>query len=604
MSNKARRMLVLLLIILKEAGATQRWDSTCSSSCSSDCWCFNRGLSSVPQDLPTYITQLHLYSNAITTLNQSDFSRYRSLTWLHLGDNQISMIHNKTFHDLTSLTYLNLHDNHLTTLPADIFVGLGNLRYLSLHTNQLTSLSADIFVGLGNLQELWLYSNQLTSLSADIFVGLGNLQRLYLENNQLTSLPADIFGGLGNLNGLRLQSNNIHSIEAGTFNDTTKLTYLFLQNNNISTITADTFGNLLQIKTLFLSGNNINTFPVEALSNLNISVLSELTLDNNQLETLPVMAYDILAYIPIVNIANNPWQCDCRMAPFKQRMSGSYRFEDQIRCARPANLTGQLLRDVNPEDLICEETTPVYSTSSTKHIPDSTDPPFASNVTLTESTTGPADGGIVLSVPLVATLGAIFGLLLICTIAFAVWRMYKRRQRDPPHQGFSNTNPTGTSSGHDQIRLQAVGTSAEVNSQSETSHSDTDHSEHVYDAPIYEGPDVSAGPQGVVYDYENEDEIESTKEGPQSHKHENSQVTAAAKYAAAGPQDAVYGNDDETARLITLASQIDEELVDNQSQIAAAPGADNPHHYEPLRNPSSQQQHTYTSLMPHGSQHN
>ncbi|XP_019634431.1 PREDICTED: SLIT and NTRK-like protein 4 isoform X2 [Branchiostoma belcheri] len=508
MSNKARRMLVLLLIILKEAGATQRWDSTCSSSCSSDCWCFNRGLSSVPQDLPTYITQLHLYSNAITTLNQSDFSRYRSLTWLHLGDNQISMIHNKTFHDLTSLTYLNLHDNHLTTLPADIFVGLGNLRYLSL------------------------------------------------------------------------------------------------QNNNISTITADTFGNLLQIKTLFLSGNNINTFPVEALSNLNISVLSELTLDNNQLETLPVMAYDILAYIPIVNIANNPWQCDCRMAPFKQRMSGSYRFEDQIRCARPANLTGQLLRDVNPEDLICEETTPVYSTSSTKHIPDSTDPPFASNVTLTESTTGPADGGIVLSVPLVATLGAIFGLLLICTIAFAVWRMYKRRQRDPPHQGFSNTNPTGTSSGHDQIRLQAVGTSAEVNSQSETSHSDTDHSEHVYDAPIYEGPDVSAGPQGVVYDYENEDEIESTKEGPQSHKHENSQVTAAAKYAAAGPQDAVYGNDDETARLITLASQIDEELVDNQSQIAAAPGADNPHHYEPLRNPSSQQQHTYTSLMPHGSQHN
>ncbi|KAI8509569.1 hypothetical protein Bbelb_119970 [Branchiostoma belcheri] len=556
MSNKARRMLVLLLIILKEAGPT----AACSSSCSSDCDCSNRGLTSVPQDVPTDITELFLQRNAITTLSQSDFSRYRSLTRLYLSDNQISTIQNKTFHNLTSLTALFLNDNHLTTLPADIFERLGNLEWLDL------------------------------------------------------------------------ERNNIHSIEAGTFNDTTKLTYLDLENNNISTIIADTFGNLLQLETLRLSGNNINTFPVEALSNLNM--LSKLKLDNNQLEILPVMAYDILASISTVNIGNNPWQCDCRMAPFKQRMSGSYRFENQIRCAGPANLQRQYLRDVtlNPDDPICEKTTPVYFTPSTKHIPDSTDPPFASTVTLTltESTTGPADGGIVLSVPLVATLGAIFGLLLICTIGFAVWRMYKRRQRDPPQQGFSNTNPTGTSSGHEQIMLQAVGTSAEVNSQSETSHSDTEDSEHVYDVPIYEDPDVSAGPQGVVYDYENagqqhmvyenEDKIESTKEGPQSHKYENSQVTAAAKDAAAGPQDVEYGyenaaagpqdvdyeyeNDDETARLITLASQIDEELVDNQSQTAAAPGADSPHHYEPLRNPSSQQQHTYTPLMPHGTQGN
>ncbi|KAI8509604.1 hypothetical protein Bbelb_120320 [Branchiostoma belcheri] len=229
MSNKARRMLVLLLIILKEAGPT----AACSSSCSSLCYCDNRGLTSVPQDLPTDITYLDLEGNAIKTLNQSDFS-----------------------------------------------------------------------------------------------------------------------------------SNNIHSIEAGTFNDTTKLRRLELQYNNISTITADIFGNLLQLQTLKLSGNNINTFPVEALLNLNM--LSELTLDNNQLETLPFMAYDILASISTVNINDNPWQCDCRMAPFKQKMSGSYPFENQIRCDGPANLTGQYLRDVtlNPEDLICEETTPVCSCPS------------------------------------------------------------------------------------------------------------------------------------------------------------------------------------------------------------------------------------------------
>ncbi|KAI8509607.1 hypothetical protein Bbelb_120350 [Branchiostoma belcheri] len=526
MSNKARRMLVLLLIILKEAGPT----AACSSSCSSYCNCRNRGLTSVPQDLPTDITYLDLDHNTITTLNQSDFTRYRSLTRLAFQRNRISMIHNKTFHNLTSLTRLSLNVNHLTTLPADIFEGLENLQELWLSTNKLTSLPAGIFEGLGNLQALDLFNNQLTSLSADIFEGLGNLQYLDLAINQLTSLPAgifegrgnlqtlwlytnqlsslsaDIFEGLGNLERLGLDRNNIHSIEAGTFNHTTKLHRLDLQyNSNISTITADTFGNLLQLQTLRLSHNKVNTFPVETLSNLNM--LSELTLDNNQLETLPVMAYDILASISTVNIDNNPWQCDCRMAPFRQRMSGSYPFENQTRCAGPANLTGQLLQDVNPEDLrdvtlnpedlICEETTPVYSTSSTKHMVDSTDPPFPSTVTLTltESNTGPTDGGIVLSVPLIATLGAIFVLLLICIISFAVGCMYKRQKDPTPQQGFSNTNPTGTSSGHNQIMLQAVGTSAGIISQSETSHPDR-ASLHIYDDP--DTSENQTGPQAAA----------------------------------------------------------------------------------------------------------
>ncbi|CAH1238075.1 Hypp5514 [Branchiostoma lanceolatum] len=59
MSNKVKRVLVLLLIILKETGPT----TACSSSCPSDCDCRSRGLSSVPQDLPTNITRLDLENN-------------------------------------------------------------------------------------------------------------------------------------------------------------------------------------------------------------------------------------------------------------------------------------------------------------------------------------------------------------------------------------------------------------------------------------------------------------------------------------------------------------------------------------------------------------
>ncbi|CAH1249971.1 Hypp8733 [Branchiostoma lanceolatum] len=98
----------------------------------------------------------------------------------------------------------------------------------------------------------------------------------------------------------------------------------------------------------------------------------------------------------------------------------------------------------------------------------------------------------------------------------------------------------------------------------------------------YEVPSLSLCPENGADPKE--------REGPQSHKYENSQmIAAAAKDAAAGPRVNVYENNDES--------------VDNHLQTAAAPGTDSPNHYEPLRTPSSQQQHTYTSLPPHDSHH-
>ncbi|CAH1233945.1 Hypp859 [Branchiostoma lanceolatum] len=72
-----KRMLVLLLIVLKEAGPTAAAPAqTCSSSCSSTvCRCSGSDLASIPQDLPTTITTLDLWDTGITTLSQADFTR-------------------------------------------------------------------------------------------------------------------------------------------------------------------------------------------------------------------------------------------------------------------------------------------------------------------------------------------------------------------------------------------------------------------------------------------------------------------------------------------------------------------------------------------------
>ncbi|XP_078574949.1 uncharacterized protein LOC144861104 [Branchiostoma floridae x Branchiostoma japonicum] len=571
MPSKARRMLVLLLIILKEAGPT----AACSSSCSSDCDCSSRGLTGVPQDLPTTITILNLENNTIANLSQSDFSRYRSLTRLDLGSNQISMIHNKTFHNLTSLTRLDLDDNQLSILTLDTFVGLDDLEYLDLGQNQVTtsSLPAGIFVGLSNLQTLYLWQNQLTSLPADIFVGLGNLQNLYLYRNQLTTLPADIFAGLGNLRRLLLHYNQLTNLTADIFAGLGNLQYLYLSQNKLSTLPAAIFVGLDNLRVLRLNNNQFEILPPIAYGTLasiptvptdifpGLVNLQLLWLSQNKLKVLSPVAYDILGSIDVrsdyithtVRLESNPWQCDCRMLPFRRRMNGSYSFEDQIRCAGPANLAGQYLRDVRPEDLICEETTPVYSISSTKRVVDSTlsltavsssppyhqsaksaskaptlsptssnaptadpggsigstshlsdhsakstsklptphtapppDPnrvlstvstesPFGFQSTMTEGNPGPTGDGIVLPVPILATLCVCLGIFIICTIAFGVWCMYRRR---------TNATGTGMSSGNNthNMRLHTV-TIADRIGQSKTSHLDRKDSQHTYNLP-------------------------------------------------------------------------------------------------------------------------
>ncbi|XP_078683666.1 uncharacterized protein LOC144917455 [Branchiostoma floridae x Branchiostoma belcheri] len=218
--------LLSLLIFLKVLGSTE---ASCRLS-GSTASCSN--LASIPQNLPTGITLLDLAGNHITTISQSDFSRYGNLTRLILGD------------------------NHIATISTRAFYNLSDLRVLHLDGNRLSNCSADMFTGLGNLQELWL------------------------ENNEISD------------------------IQAGTFHSTLELRTLDLQHNRLTILKADIFAKLSSIHT--------------------------------------------------VNISNNPWQCDCRMVPFRQKMNGSHSFENQIICEGPRNFHGQKLKDISPEDLICE----------------------------------------------------------------------------------------------------------------------------------------------------------------------------------------------------------------------------------------------------------
>ncbi|XP_035676787.1 leucine-rich repeat-containing protein 4-like [Branchiostoma floridae] len=190
-----------------------------------------------------------------------------------------------------------------------------------------------MFTGLGNLETLSLYINEMSEIQADSFNFTPQLIGLSLSRNKLTNLRSDMFTGLGNLEELWLHTNEINDIQAGTFSLTPQLTKLYLHKNKLISLSAGMFTGLPS--------------------------LSELQLQDNQMVTLPSEAYNKLLSIRSININNNPWQCDCRMLPFRQKMTGYRSFEYQITCEGPSNFHGQKLKDISPEDLMsdCEEPT-------------------------------------------------------------------------------------------------------------------------------------------------------------------------------------------------------------------------------------------------------
>ncbi|XP_066265086.1 SLIT and NTRK-like protein 2 isoform X2 [Branchiostoma lanceolatum] len=354
---------------------------------------------------------------------------------------------------------------------------------LDLTSNAITTVNPPDFARYYNLQALDLRTNHISTINSRAFYNLSSLTSLHLAANRLASLRADMFIGLDSLEYMDLRFNSIQNVESPTFNNTPLLNTLMFSNNRIISVPADMFGlDMSVLQVLDLSHNQINAFPVEGFGNLSISALSDLQMEYNRIKTLPLAAFDILASLRYVSIDQNPWQCDCRMLPFKERLTGFYTFEYTITCASPANLQGKsLLHDVNPEDLICgeeaatgspDDVTPETLNTQRPHeaadvvvtahwlgVADTPPPPAPAATTpprnshgqpgRTEGYTGASSGGFPVQVFLTGFLpGILLGVLLASAVFVPLWCCYRRGKSagSVPDRGavFSNIDTTAT----------------------------------------------------------------------------------------------------------------------------------------------------------------
>eukprot|EP00058_Branchiostoma_floridae_P014750 XP_002600238.1 hypothetical protein BRAFLDRAFT_66743 [Branchiostoma floridae] len=305
MGRKLRHLLMFLIIILKEPNLPE---AGCSCVQSLRCYCRNQRLTNIHQNLPASISNLDVGNNLITSVSPSELLRY-----------------------------------------------LDTLKTLFLDYNQITMIRPGTFANLPWLQQLSMSNNQITMIDAGTFANLPRLQRLDLSKNQITKIHADAFANLPSLANLCLSKNSIAMIHSGVLANLPQLQKLILSTNHITTIQAGVYANLIHLKKLVLHSNQITMIHSGAFSNL--PQLQRLDLSNNNISAIAPLAYGLLPSNLIIKLDGNPWQCDCKMLPFRLDMTEFPSVKDQVICAQPANLRGQKLAGVNPEELVCLEPT-------------------------------------------------------------------------------------------------------------------------------------------------------------------------------------------------------------------------------------------------------
>ncbi|CAH1253777.1 IGFALS [Branchiostoma lanceolatum] len=276
--------------------------ASCPDLCScsgADVSCDNRGLTSIPDNIPNTTTYLDLDDNAIQTMKNSAFIDLPNLSYLE--GNDITTFDSGTFSGLSSLSILDLHNNDIVTIASGAFGGLGNLWTLNLDDNNVDNIDNGTFIGLSRLRNLYLRNNGISNIINGAFKGLSRLYVLFLSNNTITNINSDIFTGLFNIQHLNLDFNPIANINGSSFSGLVNLQHLFLENSGIRHIGTKTFSNLLNLRTLYLDENPLNLTDDPFVDMPKLRVISLVRCKLTAIPTLPPS-------IESIHLGGNPIQ--------------------------------------------------------------------------------------------------------------------------------------------------------------------------------------------------------------------------------------------------------------------------------------------------------
>ncbi|XP_077986540.1 uncharacterized protein LOC144440942 [Glandiceps talaboti] len=296
-------------------------DVTCKVYNQSYVDCSQRELDSIPDNLPSFATDLDLYRNDITSLPPGSLASLQQLEHLGLANNNIETLHSgclqglhqlkiliiktnalsyiepNAFRDVPKLEILDMSSNHdLRGIPNYVFTPLKNLVTLHLRYTGIEMLSSSSLQGLVNLQELYLNGGSITEVADDTFKDLKKLRILDLSNNNFACFPSKSLKPLTNVEIIRFSGQYLTSdsdCDNIDLRDFQKLEIVSLDRNNIndSNIQSMTFRDV-PLHELVLSGNNLKC-PINGTLNAVRATMLDLTDNLIDGECLEKLLYDL-----------------------------------------------------------------------------------------------------------------------------------------------------------------------------------------------------------------------------------------------------------------------------------------------------------------------
>ncbi|NXY41941.1 CD180 protein, partial [Ceuthmochares aereus] len=181
--------------------------------------CDGLGLREIPEKLPVTTQILDFSFNVLPALQNSTFSRLKSLLYLDLTRCQINWVYDGAFHNNKQLKTIVLTGNLLMFLSDTAFAGPLSLSQLVLTQTGITSISFIPMTNLDSLDTLILGSNHISSLQLPPNFPTQNLKYLDFQINNIKAITTEDVQVLQKTNNITLifKGNDVLHIEPGAF---------------------------------------------------------------------------------------------------------------------------------------------------------------------------------------------------------------------------------------------------------------------------------------------------------------------------------------------------------------------------------------------------
>lgn len=187
------------------------------------------------------------------------------------------------------------------SIKEDALINFIELQEVNMKQNNFLFLPNELFASSAKLKTVDLSYNNISIIGNTTFRS-NSILNLNLKHNQLNNLNFTLPRTLKNL---ELSFNLISHIQKDFFFGLTALLTLSLENNNLKTLPVGCFKDLNQLQVLSLSSNQINNFLPHAGIFTGLHSITTLEFSNNSLLDVSGLLTQSLENLNTINIENN-----------------------------------------------------------------------------------------------------------------------------------------------------------------------------------------------------------------------------------------------------------------------------------------------------------